>query len=94
MYHWWRCPHHGLTGPEERRAEHAGPGRAGGRERRGERPAGLGRVVKKKEKASWAGPCERKGRKGKKKERVGQAQREKDGEKEMHSNIFEFKFKI
>jgi hypothetical protein len=37
----------GLIGPEERGAEQAGPGRAGGRQRRGERLAGLGRVVKK-----------------------------------------------
>jgi hypothetical protein len=31
---------------------------------------------------------------GKRKEDVGQAQLEKEGEKELHSNKFEFKFKI
>jgi hypothetical protein len=30
----------------------------------------------------------------KKEEGVGQAGREKEGEKELHSNIFEFEFKI
>jgi hypothetical protein len=56
----------------------------------------LGRLVHagrkgKKEKPGWAGPCRRKGREGeKKKDRVGRAKREKEGEKEMHLN---FKFK-
>jgi hypothetical protein len=31
---------------------------------------------------------------GKKKERVGRAQRGKEGEKELHSNAFEFEFEI
>jgi hypothetical protein len=65
-----------------RRKEASGLGRAGREREREEesRPAGLG-------------PQERKER-GKIKERVGQAQLEKEGEKELHSNVFEFKFEI
>jgi hypothetical protein len=53
-----------------------------------------GEENREKRKTGWAGPCRKKERKGKKKERVGRAQREKEGEKEMHFNAFEFKFKI
>jgi hypothetical protein len=62
----------------------------------------------KRKKSSWAIKEERKGRKKamlgwaakkkrereKRKERVGRAQLEKEGEKELHSNAFEFEFKI
>jgi hypothetical protein len=51
-------------------------------------------VKKKKKKAGWAGPCGRKRREGKKKERVGWATREREGEKEIYLNAFEFKFEI
>jgi hypothetical protein len=45
-------------------------------------------------KASWAGPQGGKREREKEKEGVCQAQIEKVGEKELHSNAFEFKFKI
>jgi hypothetical protein len=60
-------------------------GASGGLARLGEevkqaRPAGpAGR--KEKNNGCWAGPCGWKGVEGKKKERVGRAQREKEGEK-------------
>jgi hypothetical protein len=66
--------------------------------------------MEKKERRSWAGPRggKKKGREkgqvglgrkeekreGKRKERVGRAQLEKEGEKELHSNAFEFELEI
>jgi hypothetical protein len=47
-------------------------------------------MERKKRKGCWAGPCGKKRREGKKKEGVGRAKREKEGEKEMHLNAFEF----
>jgi hypothetical protein len=70
-------------------------------------PHGVGR---KKEKASWVGPCAKK--EGKRKARLGWAawkkkkrregrcwagpkgEKEREREKEMHSNAFEFEFEI
>jgi hypothetical protein len=63
----------------------------GGRSRLGR----LCHVVKgKKRKGCWAGPCGKKRTEGKRKERVGQAKREREGEKEIHSNTFELEFEI
>jgi hypothetical protein len=41
-------------------------------------------------KADWAWAAWKKKREGKEKERMGRAQRKKEGEKELHSNAFEF----
>jgi hypothetical protein len=49
---------------------------------------------KEEGKAGWAWATWKKKREVKEKERVGRAQRGKVGEKELHSNIFEFEFEI
>jgi hypothetical protein len=56
----------------------------------------LGRAEEREERkrVSWAGPQGGKREREKEKERVGRAQIEKEGEKELHSNAFEFKFEI
>jgi hypothetical protein len=76
------------------------------KEEKGQRAAGLRGEERKEEEARPAGPCGRRrkgglglGCKGKKREekekgRVGRAQLEKEGEKQLHSNTFEFEFKI
>jgi hypothetical protein len=93
---WWRTRREGPAwrwGREgERGAGPPGPGE-------GEQRYWLGWVSRwrKKGKGCWAEPCGRKGREGKRKERVGRAKRERGGEKEniqMHLNLnLKFKFK-
>jgi hypothetical protein len=46
----------------------------------------------RREAGGWAVREEKE--RGEEKERVGRAQREKKGEKELHSNAFEFEFEI
>jgi hypothetical protein len=54
----------------------------------------LGHVGRdKKKKAGWAGRCGRNNKKEEEEKEMGQAKREREGEK-MHSNAFEFDFKI
>jgi hypothetical protein len=78
-------------GRVERRT--GGPlGRGGGRKQLLGWAVWGGKKRRKKNRLGWALQEEK--REGKKKERVGRAQREKEGEKEMHLNAFEFKFKI
>jgi hypothetical protein len=81
----------------ERREEERGFGWAdragGGGEQAG--PAGpCEEDSKERRKDVWAWAAWKKKREGKKKERVGRAQRENEGEKELRSNIFEFELKF
>jgi hypothetical protein len=71
----------------------AGPS---GRERSSGAAAGLAHVGRKEEKKkkNWLGWALWEEKERGEKERVGRAKREKEGEKEMHLNVFEFKFEI
>jgi hypothetical protein len=55
--------------------------------------AGLGRAVRDEEEAGWAGLQRRKEGENEKK-KIGRAQREQKGEKEMLLNAFKFEFEI
>jgi hypothetical protein len=44
--------------------------------------------------AGWAWATWKKKREGKEKDKVGRAQREKEGEKELYPNAFDFEFEI
>jgi hypothetical protein len=84
---------------KERGAGGLGPGKekvswaVWGKERRKERPPGLGRVGERREPAGLGRNKEKKVEKKRKRE-VGRAQLGNEREKEMHSNAFEFEFEI
>jgi hypothetical protein len=72
----------------------AGLGSAGREEKEKAEPAGLcERRQRGGKRPSWAGPQGRKER-GKKKRASGPGPIRKEGEKDLHSNAFEFEFEI